>query len=248
MLTTRTVLIVDDEPSLRELLREVFSLERTGRILTASSGNEALKIIRTTKVDAVISDVRMPDGDGIALLDGIREENLDVPVIIMLTGYSKLELEDAYEKGACALLHKPCDLDMITQLTQKALEPPAGRLLFSGGALPAAHHKITAALHTSTAVPPPLAAKLGRGGLFLAMDASFPPIQALVHVALTHKVQDLVPATLYLTGRCRWVRPCAQGPLSAGIGMEFQATDEASLQALSRLWQLHPSRSYIPLG
>ena len=72
MLTTRTVLIVDDEPSLRELLREVFSLERTGRILTASSGNEALKIIRTTKVDAVISDVRMPDGDGIALLDGIR--------------------------------------------------------------------------------------------------------------------------------------------------------------------------------
>src|SRR6056297_329354 len=76
-----TLLIVDDEKSIRELYKEEFSDEGYDVIL-ASSGNEAVDIIKEKKVDLVILDIRMPGKDGIIALEEMLRERKNLPVII----------------------------------------------------------------------------------------------------------------------------------------------------------------------
>lgn len=101
----RTILIVDDEDDLREVLE--LGLGVTGsRTLSAASGESALKILDTTAVDVVVSDVRMPHGDGVFLLENIRKRYPDIPVIIM-TGFADRSSADLIGLGANDVLHKP---------------------------------------------------------------------------------------------------------------------------------------------
>jgi len=67
----KTVLIVDDEANFREALAFLLKMEGY-KILTAESGHSALKLLKERKVDVVVSDIRMPDGDGIELLRRLK--------------------------------------------------------------------------------------------------------------------------------------------------------------------------------
>ena len=72
-----TILIVDDEIDLRDSI--AFDYKRKGfNVLVASSGNEAFEIVKKNKVNVVLSDVRMPDGDGIELLYNIKTDIIHI--------------------------------------------------------------------------------------------------------------------------------------------------------------------------
>src|SRR5215813_11909209 len=78
----RSVLVVDDEPAMREML--VSLLEEAGiGACSAASADEALKSSRERDYDAVLSDIRMPEKDGVALLGELREARPETPVILM---------------------------------------------------------------------------------------------------------------------------------------------------------------------
>ena len=79
------MLIVDDEPELLEVLSEYFEL-KDYNVLTAESGNKALEVLEKEEVDFVLSDIRMPDGDGPSLVKSIREKNKEKPVIFLYSG------------------------------------------------------------------------------------------------------------------------------------------------------------------
>lgn len=101
-----TLLVVDDEP---ELL-EIFSiwLGRHGcKVLTAANGAEGLKILTTQKVDALISDIRMPIMDGMTLVRRLYELNVLVPSIIFVSGFGDIDVRDAHALGVEAMLSKP---------------------------------------------------------------------------------------------------------------------------------------------
>lgn len=84
---TRTILVVDDEESIRFLYRE--ELEEEGfRVITAADGEEALRKVRNDKPDLITLDIRMPGMDGIEVLHRIREMNKEIPVI-MSTAYGE---------------------------------------------------------------------------------------------------------------------------------------------------------------
>lgn len=103
-----TLLIVDDEEDLRDSI--AFDFQRMGFVvLTAPNGRDAFEIVRATPVDLVISDIRMPEGDGIELLKRIRQIDPEIPVVILLTGFAESSEQDVTRMGADKVLPKPFD-------------------------------------------------------------------------------------------------------------------------------------------
>jgi DNA-binding NtrC family response regulator len=115
-----TVLIVDDEELVRRPLRA--TLELAGyRVVEAGDGQTALQLLGEG-VDLVLLDYRLPDIDGLALLQRLKERDPDV-VVIMLTAYSSVERAvEAMKHGAFHFVNKPCDLQEITALVENGLE------------------------------------------------------------------------------------------------------------------------------
>jgi len=101
-----SILVVDDAPDTLELLQR--NLESRGyRVLTAPNAMEAIKILGTTVVDLVITDLKMPGASGIELIRHIRENFKDIEVM-MITGYPTIETAvKAVKSGAEEYLTKP---------------------------------------------------------------------------------------------------------------------------------------------
>ncbi|MBA3353384.1 MAG: sigma-54-dependent Fis family transcriptional regulator [Blastocatellia bacterium] len=118
------ILIVDDEQSYRQLLSLVF--ESDGHtIRTASNGREALAVLQREPVDVVISDVRMPDMDGIEMLSAVRETQPDLGVILMTAFASVETAREAFKLGADDFIQKPFDVEELKLIVKKTLEKQA---------------------------------------------------------------------------------------------------------------------------
>lgn len=107
-LKNTTVLVVDDDEMLREVI--VYELSRHHlKTMEASNGTEAFQVVKNSKIDIVISDIKMPGGDGIELLKNIREMDPRIPVLIFMTGFSRILPKDAIALGARKVFEKPFD-------------------------------------------------------------------------------------------------------------------------------------------
>ena len=118
-LTDATVLFVDDEPLLRESIG-AWLARKTGRALCAEHGAEALELLAKNKVDLLLTDVRMPVVDGIALIKKIREAQ-PRPRVILVTGYSDFAEKEVNELGVDAVVEKPIDRDALLRIMQDCL-------------------------------------------------------------------------------------------------------------------------------
>src|SRR2546423_1322867 len=118
------LLIVDDEPSMRQLLTLVFG--REGHSVRASeNGRQALAALRVEPADLIVSDVKMPDMDGISLLRAARDVQPDVAVI-MMTAFATVETaREAFKLGADDFIQKPFDVEELKLIVAKALERQA---------------------------------------------------------------------------------------------------------------------------
>ncbi len=116
-----TVLLVDDDNSLRGVIS--FALQAEGyKVLEATNGEEALEVIRGSRVNLVITDLKMPRMDGISLLRAIREEGIDIPIIV-LTAFGTIERAvEAMKLGAFNYLTKPYNRDELRIVVHNALE------------------------------------------------------------------------------------------------------------------------------
>lgn len=102
----RTILVVDDEMDILEMIQSIFIRAGFTNILTAVSGREALKIWSDAQPDMVILDIMMPEIDGLSVLKKIRETS-KVPVLLLT---ARGEVEDrvaGFENGADDYLTKP---------------------------------------------------------------------------------------------------------------------------------------------
>jgi DNA-binding NtrC family response regulator len=118
------ILIVDDEQSYRQLLSLVF--EGDGHTLrTAMNGREALAMIQAEPADVVISDVKMPDMDGIEMLQALRETHPDLGVILMTAFASVETAREAFKLGADDFIQKPFDVEELKLIVKKTLEKQA---------------------------------------------------------------------------------------------------------------------------
>jgi CheY-like chemotaxis protein len=115
-----TVLVVDDEPD----LRDIFSawLEHQGcLVFTAANGAEALQVLEAEKIDALVSDIRMPVMDGVALVRKVYERKLLIPSIIFVSGYGDVGPREMYGLGVEALLEKPLKRQDLLSVLENSL-------------------------------------------------------------------------------------------------------------------------------
>lgn len=116
-----TILVVDDEKSIRKALSEILVTEGY-KVDEAVDGLEALNLIKARKYDCVLSDIKMPKLDGIELLEKLQVEGIQIP-IIMISGHGSTETAvEAVKKGAFDYISKPPDLNRLLITLRNALD------------------------------------------------------------------------------------------------------------------------------
>jgi two-component system response regulator PilR (NtrC family) len=115
------LLIVDDEPGMRQLLSHVFG-RANHSVRAAENGAKALELLKQEPADLIVSDVKMPDMNGIELLRRVREFLPDTGVV-MMTAFATVETaREAFKLGADDFIQKPFDVDEMKLIVEKALE------------------------------------------------------------------------------------------------------------------------------
>ena len=117
------ILLVDDDAALLDALPEALMLRMNGiQIDTSDSALEALERIRDTDYDAIVSDIKMPGMDGLALLHEIRELRPTTPTL-MITGHGERDLAvQALRGGAYDFVQKPIDRDYFVASLERAIQ------------------------------------------------------------------------------------------------------------------------------
>ncbi|MCK5196070.1 MAG: response regulator, partial [Desulfobulbaceae bacterium] len=116
------ILVAEDNPVLRKSISSY--LRKKGyQVLKAGDGAEALELFRAESPDLILTDLRMPEMDGFELLCKVREENADVPVIIISGIGTMQDVIEALRRGAWDYLAKPIeDMGFLHHAVEKALE------------------------------------------------------------------------------------------------------------------------------
>ncbi len=111
----KTILLVDDEPELCEILADDFSNIGV-KVVSALDGDSAKKVFCADQFDLVISDINMPYANGIELLKYIREgTHFPETPFYFTTGFAELSLDEAKSLGALGILEKPIFADKIRE-------------------------------------------------------------------------------------------------------------------------------------
>src|SRR5690348_9639062 len=117
------VLIVDDDVALLQALPQALFLRISGiQVATSASAQGALELIQDHDYDAIVSDIKMPGMDGLALLQVIQEMRPDTPTLL-ITGHGEHDLAvRALRAGAYDFIQKPIDRDYLVSALQRAIQ------------------------------------------------------------------------------------------------------------------------------
>jgi two-component system response regulator HydG len=108
------ILLIDDDQRMTRTLADILSLDGYETI-QASSGKMALELAQKMKFDCALTDIRMPDMNGVEVLQALRQMQPDLPVALM-TAYAHEEiLRIGMQSGAAGVLEKPLDIDLLLQ-------------------------------------------------------------------------------------------------------------------------------------
>ncbi len=115
------ILAVDDEQTIRESLKEILEYEKHVVDL-ASNGEEGIQMFQNDKYDAVLLDIKMPQMDGIEVLDKLISTSPDIPVI-MISGHGTIDTAvESIKKGAFDFIEKPLDLNRLLVTLRNAMD------------------------------------------------------------------------------------------------------------------------------
>jgi len=115
------ILVVDDEEAQRTVLAG-FLRKRGFEVLASAGVDDALRLAASRTIDLVLTDLKMSGKTGVDLLNGIREINPEVPVVLMTAFGTVAGAVDAMKRGAADFLTKPIDLDQLEVLVGRTLE------------------------------------------------------------------------------------------------------------------------------
>lgn len=115
------ILIIDDERSIRNTLKDILSYENY-QVSLAENGMVAIKMVTANEFDVILCDIKMPEMDGLEVLEKLQEIAFDVPVI-MISGHGNIDTAvEAIKKGAFDFIEKPLDLNRILITIKNALD------------------------------------------------------------------------------------------------------------------------------
>ncbi|HEX2896424.1 MAG TPA: response regulator, partial [candidate division Zixibacteria bacterium] len=115
------ILIVEDKDSMRKMLTETLTGEGH-RVDSAPNGKSAMELVHNKSYDLVLTDLKMPDMDGLQVLSNVKDVDNETAVILM-TAYGTIEdAVQAMKKGAFDFITKPFDTEHLSVLIGRALE------------------------------------------------------------------------------------------------------------------------------
>jgi len=234
---SKTILIVDDEPLIREILQRQFNKEGFV-VTTCENGNDALDAFKKSAPSVILSDIRMPNGDGVFLLEEIMKIKSDFPFLFM-TGFTDVPSHDVYHKGASALIKKPFDLDTIVDQIKVSLLPNETRwaqeVSETQAKLKLAFGSLDAALEDKSLT-------WGRGGFSFSQDVS---LDEGDEVQFTVSFENGPVSNIKGAGVIRWVLD-GDSKGYQKVGVEISSLDPDSLEPVVKLSQQHGKAAYIP--
>jgi|GEM_PF-788692 len=237
----RQILIVDDEPDIREILKDELTFSGAN-VDEAKNGKDAWEMLSKRSYDAVISDIRMPGGDGMTLATQIKQNGKGhlfankEPVVFLITGFADVAPSEAYHVGVDAFVHKPFNLQSLVSSLHRALLPPEQRwrdVNLSGNL------KAVPVAGTFAELVAQKKILLGRGGFFL--NGQFVDLRRDDNIEVStqdgHKILGIV----------RWLQPAdAQESLAAGIGVEVLGLSNEAYSQMINAFGSAATASYIP--
>lgn len=238
-LNGKRILLVEDESDLRAPLVE--ELTYLGcQVQEANNAIEAAAKLKDFDFDLVISDIRMPGGDGISLLRQLRESRADHPPFLLISGYSDFSRSLAFHLGADGIVPKPFDMNEIEAIIRTLLTSPGERWISaSPETLP--HHlqlqfpSLAAAMERGEFL-------LGRGGFFLAENERFFSPGRMVSFEIQFNDSDFL---LKGTAQVAWVRSKIGGQIT-GMGLEFSSLTPESASWVDGYIRKNRMKSFIP--
>lgn len=235
-----TILLVDDEPDILEIF--AIELEYAGyNIEPACNGAEAIEKFKAGGISAILSDIRMAGGDGIELLDRVREISPINPPMLFMTGFADINQQEALDKGAAGFFHKPIDGTTLVEGLKHALKPKAevwrNKPKGADKALElAVSYKSFQEAITEKSF------SLGNGGLFVGIEHC----EARVGKLVAFDVSFACGTAIKGIGKVKWQRKTHEEGLKQGIGVEIEYLDDASLTFVCNQLQQHPTKAFIP--
>ncbi len=236
MLKGKKILVVDDEPDLREILKEEFTFEGAD-VSEAKNGNEAFQIIQQKPIELVLSDIRMPGGDGVSLLRNIKAKHLSYPSVILITGFADISASDAYEIGAEGFFAKPFQLEDLLAKVNSLLLPINERWkqplnLATKKSINKTNITFQQAINESQV-------SVGRGGIFLSGDLRPLKLNEVLQIQFSDGVVE---------GGVRWTRfeSSAETKLPMGVGLEISHTSPEINAYLSQKISALGPKAFIP--
>lgn len=236
-----TVLIVDDEPDLCDML--TFEFETRGyRAFSALDGRGALEVLHGVSIGVIISDLRMPFLNGLELLDCLKDRNVEKPVMVLMSAYTDIGLNEAHARGAEAFFSKPfrlADMANTVQFLQKPLrerwaKPPDD---MPGKCLRVSILDLPAGVSSRVF-------DLGRGGACIAAGDTVPVTGqrigfdiSLAQGPFTH---------LAGTGIVRWIEADASREWPDRCGVEFEYLAGDCIEPVTAWLEQHRKKPYIP--
>jgi YesN/AraC family two-component response regulator len=119
-LDKKFILIVDDEELIREILIEELTFYGAN-VISAENGTVAFELIQKNKFDAVITDVRMPNGNGLVLIKNINSKIQDKPKIFICSGYNDISETEIQSLNVSYTFNKPFEREDFIAIISKNL-------------------------------------------------------------------------------------------------------------------------------
>lgn len=116
------LLVVEDEEMFRHSLLNQLKSRLDIDIVEATTGKHALDVIEKEKPDAILTDIMMPDMNGIQLIRAVRELGYDTPFLVLTGQGTQDDLLRAMRLGAKDFIEKPCDFDKLTKKVKATVE------------------------------------------------------------------------------------------------------------------------------
>ena len=121
--TKRRILVVEDSASTRSLVRAILEEDESFEVTEAQSGFDAMRLLPRTKYDLIITDINMPDVNGLELIHFIRrsEQYRTTPLVIISTQATERDVERGKKLGADAYVPKPFTPELLRGACEKLL-------------------------------------------------------------------------------------------------------------------------------
>ena len=117
----KKILFVDDDPNIQKMI-EIFLRKYNFNVTFVKSGRSALHKLQEDNYSLVISDIQMPEMDGLTLIEKIKIKYPEIPVVIISAYGQEQMTEKAMAKGASKILNKPFDSKILISTIQEFLE------------------------------------------------------------------------------------------------------------------------------